>query len=104
MDEIAQLKQRIDLLENFMADFVYSDRYIAQKHMQFMNGKNIQLAKLNGTKIGTAADQKIGFYGKTPVVQASAITSPSGGLTVDGPARSAIDSIRVALTNIGITA
>lgn len=104
MDEITQLKQRIDLLENFMADFVYSDRYVSQKHLQLMNGKNIQLAKLNGTKIGTAADQKIGFYGKTPVIQASAIASPSGGLTVDAPARSAIDSIRTALSDIGITA
>ncbi len=104
MDEITQLKQRIDLLENFMADFVYSDRYIAQKHMQFMNGKNIQFAKLNGTKIGTAADQKFAFYGKTPVIQASAISSPSGGATVDLQARSAISSILTVLSNIGITA
>lgn len=32
-----------------------------------------------------------------------AIDSPTGGLVIDGEARSAIDSIRVALRNLGLT-
>lgn len=36
---------------------------------------------------------KVSFFGKTPVGIQSAITSPSGGATVDTQARNAIDSI-----------
>jgi hypothetical protein len=32
-------------------------------------GENIALGTTTGTQIGTAASQKLGFYGKTPVVQ-----------------------------------
>lgn len=39
-----------------------------------------------GFKIGTAADQAIGFWGVTPVVQQTiaALTDSSGGATADG--------------------
>lgn len=104
MNELETLKERVELLENFMADFVYSDRYIFQKHAQFMDGRNVQFAKSTGTSLGTATDQKVSFYGVTPVVQAGAIASPAGGGTVDTQARTAIDAIRVAIRNIGITA
>jgi hypothetical protein len=109
MTEIEQLKQRIELLENFVADFVYSDRYISQKHFQFIDGKNIQLAKSTGTQIGTAADQKLAFHGATPVVQASAISAPtSPGATYSQAEASsvvvAVNSIRTVLANKGLTA
>lgn len=103
MSEIEILQQRVELLENFMADFVYSDRYISQKHFQFIDGKNIQLANGTGTKIGTEATQKLAFYGATPVARASSIASPSGGTVIDSQARSAIDLLRTAIQNIGIT-
>ncbi|MDO8518475.1 MAG: hypothetical protein Q7S26_04275 [bacterium] len=44
------------------------------------------------------------MYGITPVIQANAITAPTGGGTIDAEARTAINSIRTALTNFGITA
>ena len=47
------------------------DRYTFQKHIQILNGRNIQTGRSIGTKIGTAADQKIGFFGATPVVPQS---------------------------------
>lgn len=78
--------------------------YIFQKHLQLLDGRNIQLGKTNGTKIGTETTQKIGFFGKTPVVQISAISAPSGGSTIDTEARTAINSIRTALINLGLTA
>lgn len=46
---------------------------------------------------------KFAVGGNTPVAKAAAIASPSGGATVDGAARTAIDLIRTALTNVGIT-
>lgn len=97
-DEVRQIIR--DELQEFLA----SDRYIFHKKIQILDGRSIQVGKTNGTKIGTESTQKMGFYGVTPVVQASAITSPSGGATVDSQARTAIDAIRTALTNIGITA
>lgn len=97
-DEVRQIIR--DELQELLA----SDRYIFHKKIQILDGRSIQVGKTNGTKIGTESTQKMGFYGVTPVVQASAITSPSGGATVDSQARTAIDAIRTALTNIGITA
>lgn len=47
---------------------------------------------------------KVGLNGVTPVVKAGAITSPTGGGVIDSEARTAIDSLRLAVKNIGITA
>lgn len=104
MNDIDTLKKRVELLENVIADLVYSDRYIFQKNVQLMDGRNMQFGLGTGTKIGTATTQKLSFYGVTPIVQQGAIASPAGGLTVDAPARAGVDSIRAVLTAIGITA
>ena len=56
----------------------------------------------DGIALGIAGG-KIGFYGKTPVVQASAITTIATNAT--GTAIStAVNSIITALQNIGVTA
>jgi len=47
---------------------------------------------------------KIGLYAETPVVQATKISDPSGGATVDAEARTAIDAIIDALEGIGVSA
>lgn len=46
---------------------------------------------------------KIGFYNKTPIAQPTAISAPAGGATIDSEARTAINSIRTTLTNLGLT-
>ena len=56
----------------------------------------------DGVALGLASG-KIGFYGETPVVQASAITTIATNAT--GTAIStAVNSIITALQNIGVTA
>jgi hypothetical protein len=80
------------------------DKQVFSKPIQIMDGRNIQIGLTTGTKIGTSTSQKISVYGETPVVQAGAISAPSGGGTVDAESRTAINSIRTALTNFGITA
>jgi hypothetical protein len=40
----------------------------------------------------------------TPVVQAAAVTPPSGGAVVDSESRTAIDALITALTNLGLLA
>lgn len=109
MNEVEQLKQRVELLENFVADFVYSDRYISQKHFQFLDGKNIQFALGTGTKIGTSSTQKLAFHGVTPCVRADAISAPTapGASYSQAEAQSmktAVDAIRTVLINKGLTA
>ena len=49
-------------------------------------------------------DSKIGFYGVTPVAQASKVSDPSGGGTVDAESRTAIDAIIDILEGLGIAA
>ncbi len=96
--------ERIARLEGFVAHLLASDRYTFQKSLQLFDGRNIQLGTKVGTKIGTAATQYLGFYGVAPVVQQGAVTTPSGGLTVDAESRTAIGQIKTALHNLGLVA
>lgn len=107
MNEIEQLKARIKKLEEQLQ--VVTDKVIFNKDIMMQDGRDFIFAKGTGTKIGTETTQKISFYGETPVVQAAAITAPSdaGGSYNQSVAQSAvtaINSIRTALQNIGITA
>jgi hypothetical protein len=87
-----------------LQSFIKIDRFVFDKNLQVLDARNIQTGRTTGTKIGTAADQKVAFYGVDPVVQAGAISAPSGGLTQDTEARTAINYIRTAIKNFGITA
>lgn len=46
-------------------------------------GVNIVLGTTTGTKIGTSASQKLGFFNATPVVQPTALTAADAS-TIDG--------------------
>lgn len=103
--EIAKELQRIEVKINA---FDYSDKFIFQKHLQIADGRKIFLGTTTGTRIGSATTEKIGFYNKTPVVQAGAISSPTppGVAYVQAEAqsaRNAIDAIRTVLINLGLT-
>lgn len=69
-----------------------------------LRNTDIVVEGTKGLKIGKNATDKISVYGATPVVQAAAIASPAGGGVIDAQARTAIDLIRTALQNFGITA
>ena len=45
-----------------------------------------------------------GFFGATPVDQATAITSPSGGTTVDTECRAAVGRVLTILSDLGFSA
>lgn len=81
-----------------------SDRYTFKKTLQIFDGRNIQLGRTNGTKIGTATDQLLGFYGATPVDRPATISDPSGGTTVDSQARTAINALIDRLQELGLIA
>jgi hypothetical protein len=69
MDELTQLKTQVQLLQARLDRLEKSDRYTFEKTIQILDGRNIQLGIATGTKIGTAATQRIGFYGVAPVAQ-----------------------------------
>lgn len=64
-------------------------------HITIEDAKNIKLNTTTGTKIGTAATQKIGFLGATPVVQGTAYTQTysTGNKTVANPTATAIGDL-----------
>lgn len=102
-ERIQQLEEELTQLK---AEF-YKERstveFIFRRNLALID-VDLKLSSATGTKIGTSATQKLGFFNKTPVIQPSAIASPSGGATIDSQARTAIDLIRTALTNLGLTA
>jgi hypothetical protein len=64
--------------------------------------KSIQADRTSGTNIGTAATQKLGFWGKTPVVQRPAILAPTGGDLTSTQAK--LNEVLAALRDTGIIA
>ena len=53
-------------------------------HISFLD-KNFILGETTGTQIGTATSQKLGFYGKTPIVQPTALSAQLTGITHTSP-------------------
>ena len=66
------------IIQDELREFLASDRYIFHKTVQMLNGRNIQVGKDDGTKVGTEALQKLGFWGVEPVVQPSSTGEASG--------------------------
>lgn len=62
------------------------------------DNKNISLGTSNGTQIGTASNQKIGFFGATPVTQQAHITDASGDAVTE------MNTLLGYLENLGLLA
>lgn len=76
--------------------------------LTLLDGDNLILGTSTGTKIGTGATQKLGFYGATPVVQRSTYTqtNSTAARTVANATSSAVTKTSVApvTTGAGLTA
>jgi len=89
--------------------FMRADKFIFDKQVVLRDGMSIQCGRTNGSSFGTEVGQKLSVYGVTPIIQQGAISSPaSPGATYAqseaSSAKTAIDAIRTALINFGITA
>jgi hypothetical protein len=71
-----------ELFREELATLLGSDKFVFQKHLQVFDGRNIQTGRTTGTKIGTATDQKLGFFGAAPVAQQSAPTTLANVISV----------------------
>lgn len=68
------------------------------------DGGSIAVGTSTGTKIGIAANAKIGFWNSTPVVQPTAVADAAGGATIDAEARTALNALLAKLRTIGLIA
>lgn len=88
---------------------VFPNKVTFMQHVDFENtdflaDASYSLGTVAGVQFGLSASEKIGFLGATPIVRQGAIAAPTGGATIDSPARTAINSIRNVLTAFGFTA
>lgn len=81
------------------------DQYLFDKGIVMMDGRNIKLGQSTGTKFGTSTTEKLAFYGVTPIVQASNIsTLATGGADNDGTARQRVNDVLSLLASYGLMA
>lgn len=71
-----------EIFQEELARALGADHFIFRRHLEIADGRNIQAGRTTGTKVGTAADQKVGFFGKTPVVQQAAPTTLANVITI----------------------
>lgn len=79
-----------------------SDRYTFEKTIQILDGRNIQLGKTTGTIIGTQATQKIGFFGKAPVVRHAVGGASTAGGTYTSTEQNMLQALWDALRAYGL--
>ncbi len=93
-----------DIIREELSFFFKHEKYTVNRPMEFGQGgkitglQNFDFGALNVTAT------TIGLYGETPTAQGSAVSDPSGGLTVDSEARTAINALIDRLQAIGIIA
>ena len=63
-----------------LSAFEASDRYTIQKLLQMFDGRNIQLGRTTGTKIGLSSSEKLGLWGQVPVDQPETVADATGTL------------------------
>jgi len=104
-EQIDEINRKLDF---FLADYYRNNNPTSQiftKKVFFQGGIDLSSSTVSLGATGGA----VGLYGVTPVAKASAIASPTApsGAYVQAEASSmktAVDAIRTALLNIGITA
>ena len=71
-------------------------------NLLFNDGANIQVDTTTGTQIATAATQKLGFFGVTPIVQPAANPDTSGATLTQ--LETEVNEVKQTLRNLGLMA
>lgn len=104
-EQIDEINRKLDL---FLSEYYRNNNpssHIFTKKVYFKGGLDLSSPSVTIGAVGGT----VGLYGETPVAQAGAISAPaSQGATYDqtnvNTLVTAINAIRTALTNIGVTA
>jgi hypothetical protein len=67
----------------------------------FADGVNLARGSITGTQIGTAANQKLAFFGATPVVQ-PILGSATAGTTYTSNERTMLNAVYAAVKTLGL--
>lgn len=105
-NDFTQLKREVQELKSKMDSFFdiyYRTNQIDKTELynKLVIHNDIEISK-NGSRIGTSANEKLGFYGATPVNQPNTVSDPSGGAVVDLQARTIISTIIDRLQELGL--
>jgi hypothetical protein len=68
------------IIREELAGLLGSSQYQFQKDAKFYDGRNIQVGSTTGTMIGTGSNQKLGFFGATPIVKPSTPAATSAAI------------------------
>lgn len=104
-NEVRQLRQELNQVKNFTTNLGGSleFRNLVERYSGGGDGAVGTFSTININGDINHDGDKIGFFGTTPVSQEPAITSPSGGSTVDSEARSAIGDLIGVVEAYGLT-
>lgn len=92
-----------NIVREELAFMVKNKKLVFPYPIQILDGNDITLAKNVGTRIGTAVDQKLGFFGATPIVKHFDVGDVTvSGAAEDGVARGAINDIHALLRLYGL--
>jgi hypothetical protein len=66
------------------------------------DARNIQMGRTTGTKFGTAIDQKIGFFGTTPVDKPATVADPddAGALYSQSQVQTIVDKVKTLIDRL----
>ncbi|MHB8359793.1 MAG: hypothetical protein ACYDCP_09910 [Thermoplasmataceae archaeon] len=67
----------------------------------FLDGVNLTLGTTTGTKIGTATTQKLGFFGKTPIVQPT-MGAATAGASYTSNEQTMLQAVYNAVRTLGL--
>jgi hypothetical protein len=67
----------------------------------FADGVNLALGSITGTQLGTAANQKLAFFGATPVVQ-PVLGAATAGTTYTSNERTMLNAVYAAVRTLGL--
>ena len=65
------------------------------------DGVNLTFGTVTGTQIGTAANQKLGFFGKTPIVQPT-LRAATAGASYSTNEQTMLNAVYTAIRALGL--
>jgi len=96
----------IKIIDEKFDSLIKSDRYVFEKHLQYLDGRDVQLGRTTGTKFGTEGyvsgsdeGQKISFYNATPIIQPATVADASGCV---GDADDKVNAVIDLLQSLGL--